>query len=158
MARSQRHQKLPVTFYNPAPPEQLMWAVYTGDVAAVIRLLPLVNNQGRDYLDAQQNTLLIRAAMGNRGEVFDILLSEGHDPALANIHGNTCLHFFCRYANEASIDVLHTRGVFLSPRNYRHGETPLRWCKTSHLAAARTSTRALMERLGAIDFPDKPED
>ncbi len=110
---------------NPDGSTPLQWAVYNGDVAAVMRLLragadlSLANNYGA--------TPMGLAAEVAHTEILKVLLEAGADADSPNPEGQTALMAVARTGNVEAAQVLLAAGATVDARERWGGQTALMW-------------------------------
>ena len=89
------------------------------EIPAIIELL-VTAGADVNSLDNKGNSPLITAAGNHCPKVINILLGKGANPALANTHGETAMHWLARWQADrlgAVIDSLLAAGATIDPRD-----------------------------------------
>jgi ankyrin repeat protein len=124
-AEASSTDKADVNRRNPDGSTPLQWAVYNGDVAAVMRLLragadvSIANNYGVTAMG-------LAAEVGNT-EMLEVLLEAGADADSPNPEGQTALMAVARTGNVEAARVLLDAGATIDAREKWGGQTALMW-------------------------------
>ena len=118
-------QKKDVNRRNPDGSTPLQWAVYTGDVAEVRRLLRAGANPS--LANRYGATPMSLAAEVANTEILKVLLEVGVNPDSPTTDGQTALMAVARTGNVEAAKLLLDRGATVDAKETWGGQTPLMW-------------------------------
>jgi hypothetical protein len=116
----------------------LYTAAVNGDIASLKKIFELkfwVDIYGKDGQSA-----LIKASIVNKFEVMSLLLTQGANPNVQDVNGNTALHHFAKVLterNESVFKVMLARGVDLNLKNAQGESALLIAAKNKNVAGAK---------------------